>query len=229
MPAVQKLLSQKTNLCTAIRATQGKGVMPEALRYPATRVSLSSLYGLLDVFELHRAAGNRGGQNPRRRAVRQELLHRLRRPTWRRRLVNHARSRRAANVVVFGSAASGSMSSSARLVGRDKKSSGLIRPGGMPLRIRISSPLEAQRISSHIVLTDGRRLHLRLHGNTTVMRKALEACHRGWGVRWCIGVAEAGKEISTRPFQLVTGRVWRATAFGGARAAPTCRKSSTGT
>jgi S-(hydroxymethyl)glutathione dehydrogenase/alcohol dehydrogenase len=54
-------------------------------------------------------------------------------------------------------------------------------------------------------------------GNTDVMRQALEACHRGWGESVIIGVAEAGREISTRPFQLVTGRVWKGTAFGGAR------------
>jgi S-(hydroxymethyl)glutathione dehydrogenase/alcohol dehydrogenase len=54
-------------------------------------------------------------------------------------------------------------------------------------------------------------------GNTDVMRQALEACHRGWGQSIIIGVAEAGKEIATRPFQLVTGRVWKGTAFGGAR------------
>jgi S-(hydroxymethyl)glutathione dehydrogenase/alcohol dehydrogenase len=54
-------------------------------------------------------------------------------------------------------------------------------------------------------------------GNTDVMRVALEACHRGWGTSIIIGVAEAGKEISTRPFQLVTGRNWRGTAFGGAK------------
>ena len=54
-------------------------------------------------------------------------------------------------------------------------------------------------------------------GNVTVMRQALEACHRGWGQSIIIGVAPAGAEISTRPFQLVTGRVWKGTAFGGAR------------
>uniref|UniRef100_UPI0025E5655F zinc-binding dehydrogenase n=1 Tax=Tardiphaga sp. TaxID=1926292 RepID=UPI0025E5655F len=54
-------------------------------------------------------------------------------------------------------------------------------------------------------------------GNVTVMRQALEACHRGWGESIVIGVAPAGAEISTRPFQLVTGRVWRGSAFGGAR------------
>jgi S-(hydroxymethyl)glutathione dehydrogenase/alcohol dehydrogenase len=54
-------------------------------------------------------------------------------------------------------------------------------------------------------------------GNTEVMRQALECCHRGWGESIIIGVAEAGKEVSTRPFQLVTRRVWKGTAFGGAR------------
>ena len=66
-------------------------------------------------------------------------------------------------------------------------------------------------------------------GNVNVMRQALECCHKGWGESIIIGVAGAGQEISTRPFQLVTGRVWRGTAFGGAQAgAPTCRRSSTG-
>jgi S-(hydroxymethyl)glutathione dehydrogenase/alcohol dehydrogenase len=54
-------------------------------------------------------------------------------------------------------------------------------------------------------------------GNTTLMRQALECCHRGWGVSVIIGVAGAGQEIATRPFQLVTGRTWKGTAFGGAR------------
>jgi S-(hydroxymethyl)glutathione dehydrogenase/alcohol dehydrogenase len=54
-------------------------------------------------------------------------------------------------------------------------------------------------------------------GNVKVMRQALECCHKGWGVSVIIGVAGAGEEISTRPFQLVTGRVWKGTAFGGAR------------
>src|SRR6201988_3801399 len=54
-------------------------------------------------------------------------------------------------------------------------------------------------------------------GNVRTMRQALECCHRGWGVSVIIGVAGAGQEISTRPFQLVTGRMWKGTAFGGAR------------
>ena len=54
-------------------------------------------------------------------------------------------------------------------------------------------------------------------GNTTLMRQALECCHRGWGVSVIVGVAGAGQEIATRPFQLVTGRTWKGTAFGGVR------------
>jgi S-(hydroxymethyl)glutathione dehydrogenase/alcohol dehydrogenase len=74
-------------------------------------------------------------------------------------------------------------------------------------------------IVAHLVaLTDGGADYtFDCTGNTTVMRQALEACHRGWGTSIIIGVAEAGKEIATRPFQLVTGRNWRGTAFGGAK------------
>ena len=74
-------------------------------------------------------------------------------------------------------------------------------------------------LAAHLVaLTDGGADYsFDCTGNTNVMRQALEACHRGWGTSIIIGVAEAGKEISTRPFQLVTGRNWRGTAFGGAK------------
>ncbi len=74
-------------------------------------------------------------------------------------------------------------------------------------------------VVAHLVaLTDGGADYtFDCTGNTTVMRQALEACHRGWGTSIIIGVAEAGKEIATRPFQLVTGRNWRGTAFGGAK------------
>jgi S-(hydroxymethyl)glutathione dehydrogenase/alcohol dehydrogenase len=74
-------------------------------------------------------------------------------------------------------------------------------------------------IVAHLVtLTDGGADYsFDCTGNITVMRQALECCHRGWGVSVIIGVAESGKEIATRPFQLVTGRVWKGTAFGGAR------------
>lgn len=72
---------------------------------------------------------------------------------------------------------------------------------------------------AHLVeLTDGGADYsFECVGSTTLMRQALECCHRGWGVSTIIGVAAAGQEISTRPFQLVTGRRWQGTAFGGAR------------
>ena len=73
------------------------------------------------------------------------------------------------------------------------------------------------------------RLQFRCIGNTKVMRQALECTHKGWGQSIIIGVAEAGAEISTRPFQLVTGRQWRGWPSAARAAAPTCRRSSTGT
>ena len=86
-------LSRKTNLCTAIRATQGKGLMPDGTAGSPTRARRSPLHGLLDLLELHRAARDRGGQDPRRRAVRQGLLHRLRRHHRRRRGGQHREGR----------------------------------------------------------------------------------------------------------------------------------------
>ena len=75
-----------------------------------------------------------------------------------------------------------------------------------------------ETVAAIVALTDGGADYtFDATGNTEVMRTALEACHRGWGTSIIIGVAEAGKEIATRPFQLVTGRNWRGTAFGGAK------------
>ena len=82
------------------------------------------------------------------------------------------------------------------------------------------NPKEVQGdLVAHLVeLTDGGADYsFECVGNVDVMRQALECCHRGWGVSVIIGVAGAGQEIKTRPFQLVTGRVWKGTAFGGAR------------
>ena len=78
--------------------------------------------------------------------------------------------------------------------------------------------IEGGVVEHLVALTDGGAdFSFDCTGNTDVMRQALECCHRGWGTSIIIGVAEAGKEISTRPFQLITGRVWKGTAFGGAK------------
>ena len=81
------------------------------------------------------------------------------------------------------------------------------------------TPTEVENVVDAIVgLTDGGADYsFECIGNVTTMRQSLECCHKGWGQSIIIGVAEAGKEISTRPFQLVTGRVWKGSAFGGAR------------
>src|SRR5699024_9622338 len=81
------------------------------------------------------------------------------------------------------------------------------------------NPTRVDNVVDHIIqLTDGGADYsFECIGNTDVMRQALECCHRGWGQSIVIGVAPAGAEISTRPFQLVTGREWKGSAFGGAR------------
>ena len=88
-----------------------------------------------------------------------------------------------------------------------------------PFLIRAADVVLMEEIVAKVVeLTDGGADYtFDATGNTEVMRTALECCHRGWGTSIIIGVAEAGKEIATRPFQLVTGRNWRGTAFGGAK------------
>jgi S-(hydroxymethyl)glutathione dehydrogenase/alcohol dehydrogenase len=78
--------------------------------------------------------------------------------------------------------------------------------------------IEGELVPHLVALTDGGADYsFECIGSVTTMRQALECCHRGWGESIIIGVAGAGEEIATRPFQLVTGRVWRGTAFGGAR------------
>ena len=81
------------------------------------------------------------------------------------------------------------------------------------------NPRAVPNVVAHLIeMLDGGADHsFDCTGNTDVMRQALECCHRGWGKSTIIGVAEAGKEIATRPFQLVTGRVWQGSAFGGAK------------
>src|ERR1700750_2997675 len=132
-----------------------------------------------------------------------------------------------ANVVVFGLGGIGlNVIQGAKLVGADKIVGVDINPDreewgrkfGMTHFIDARDKDRAAIIAEILELTDGGAAYpFDATGNTEVMRTALEACHRGWGTSVIIGVAEAGKEIATRPFQLVTGRNWRGTAFGGAR------------
>lgn len=130
-----------------------------------------------------------------------------------------------ANVVVFGLGGIGlNVIQGAKMVGADKIIGVDINPAREELGRKFGmtdfvNPNEVEDVVDHIIqMTDGGADYsFECIGNTEVMRQALECCHRGWGVSVIIGVAEAGAEISTRPFQLVTGRVWKGSAFGGAR------------
>ena len=219
-------LSQKTNLCTAIRATQGKGVMPDGTSRFSYKGQTIFHYMGCSTFSNF--------------TVLPEIAVAKIRPdapfdtscyigcgvtTGVGAVVNTAKVDVGATVIVFGLGGIGlnviqgaRLAGAARIVGVD------INPDREEWGRRFGmtdfvNPKEVGDVVAHLVaLTDGGGDYtFDCTGNTTVMRQALEACHRGWGESIVIGVAEAGKEISTRPFQLVTGRVWKGTAFGGAR------------
>ena len=141
-------------------------------------------------------------------------------------VVNSAKVTPGSNVIIFGLGGIGlNVIQGAKLVGADmiigvdindsKEEWG--RRFGMTHFVN-PNKVEGDIVQHLVALTDGGADYtFDCTGNTGVMRTALEACHRGWGESIIIGVAEAGKEISTRPFQLVTGRVWKGSAFGGAK------------
>jgi S-(hydroxymethyl)glutathione dehydrogenase / alcohol dehydrogenase len=142
-------------------------------------------------------------------------------------VVNTAKVQVGDNVVVFGLGGIGlNVIQGARLAGAnlivgidinpDREEWG--RQFGMTHFLNTTGMSREETVAKIVELTGGGADYtFDCTGNTEVMRTALEACHRGWGTSIVIGVAEAGKEIATRPFQLVTGRNWRGTAFGGAR------------
>ena len=218
-------LSRKTNLCQKIRATQGKGLMPDATSRFARRQAAVPLHGHVHVLELHRRAGDRGGEGARGRAVRQDLLHRLRRDDGRRRgrVLGEGRGGRERRRV-RPRRHRPERDPGAKMVGADKIIGVDINPKRVELAKKFGmthfiNPNEVENVVDHIVqLTDGGADYsFECVGNVKLMRQALECTHKGWGQSFIIGVAAAGEEISTRPFQLVTGREWKGSAFGGAR------------
>ena len=220
-------LSRKTNLCTAIRATQGKGVMPDG----SSRFSIGGK-------KIHHYMGCSTFSNY---TVLPEIaLAKIREDapfdkvcyigcgvtTGIGAVINTAKVEPGANVVVFGLGGIGlnviqgaRMAGAGRIVGVD------INPRRKLLAERFGmthfvnpKEVEGDLVAHLVALTDGGADYsFECVGNVDLMRQALECCHRGWGVSVIIGVAGAGQEIKTRPFQLVTGRVWKGTAFGGAR------------
>ncbi len=221
-------LSRKTNLCTAIRATQGKGLMPDGTSRFSYKGQTIYHYMGCSTFSNFTVLPEIAVAKIRKDApFDKRLLHRLRRHHRRRRGGQHRQggARRQLHRLRPGrhrpQRDPGPEDGGRRHDRRRRHQSGARRMGP-PLRhdpLRQSEGRFDGDLVAHLVaLTDGGADYtFDATGNTTVMRQALEACHRGWGESIIIGVAEAGKEIATRPFQLVTGRVWKGTAFGGAR------------
>jgi len=219
-------LSRKTNLCQSIRGTQGKGLMPDAtsrfsidgkpiLHYMGT--STFSNYIVVPEIALAKIRSDAPfdkvcyigcGVTTGVGAV-----------------LFTAKVEAGANVVVFGLGGIGlNVIQGAKMVGADKIIGVDINPAreSMARRFGMTHFLNPKQhpnlVDSIVQLTDGGADYsFECIGNTTTMRQALECCHKGWGVSVIIGVAAAGQEIATRPFQLVTGRVWKGSAFGGAR------------
>lgn len=220
-------LSGKTNLCTAIRATQGKGVMPDGTSRFSYKGETIYHYMGCSTFSNFIVMPEIALANIRKDAPFDKACYiGCGVTTGVGAVVYTNKIEAGANVVVFGLGGIGlNVLQAARMVGAGKIIGVDINIdkaawGKMFGMTHFVNPMEIKGdIVAHLVeLTEGGADYtFDCTGNTTVMRQALEACHRGWGVSTVIGVAEAGKEISTRPFQLVTGRVWKGSAFGGAR------------
>jgi S-(hydroxymethyl)glutathione dehydrogenase/alcohol dehydrogenase len=220
-------LSGKTNLCQAIRVTQGQGVMPDG----SSRFSLGGK-------KLFHYMGTSTFANFT--VVPEIALAKIREDapfdkvcyigcgvtTGIGAVINTARVEPGANVVVFGLGGIGlNVIQGARLAGANMIVGVDLNASRKPLAEKFGmthfvnpKDVEGDLVPYLVNLTKGGADYsFECIGNVDVMRQALECCHKGWGVSVIIGVAGAGQEIKTRPFQLVTGRVWKGTAFGGAK------------
>ena len=220
-------LSQKTNLCQAIRATQGKGLMPDG----TSRFSLNGdkLYHYMgtSTFANYTVLPEISVAKIREDAPFDKVCYiGCGVTTGVGSVINTAKVEPGANVIVFGLGGIGlNVIQGAKMVGANKIVGVDINPAKRPLAEKFGmtdfvnpQELEGDLVAHLVELTDGGADYsFECIGNVNVMRQALECCHKGWGVCTIIGVAGAGEEISTRPFQLVTGRVWKGSAFGGAR------------
>ena len=220
-------LHPKTNLCQAIRTTQGQGVMPDgSSRFSINGEPISHYMGT-STFANYSVVPEIALAKIREDAPFDKVCYiGCGVTTGIGAVVNTAKVEAGANVVVFGLGGIGlNVIQGARMVGADRIIGVDINPSKKDLATKFGmtdfvnpSELEADLVSYLIDLTDGGADYsFECIGNVNTMRQALECCHRGWGVSVIIGVAGSGQEISTRPFQLVTGRVWKGTAFGGAK------------
>ncbi len=220
-------LSRKTNLCTAIRATQGKGVMPDGTSRFRLGKDMVHHYMGCSTFSNYTVLPEIALAKIREDAPFEKVCYiGCGVTTGIGAVINTAKVEPGANVVVFGLGGIGlNVIQGARLAGANKIVGVDLNNDRKPLAEKFGlthfvNPKEVEGdLVAHLVnVTDGGADYsFECVGNVNLMRQALECCHRGWGVSVIIGVAGAGQEIKTRPFQLVTGRVWKGTAFGGAR------------
>jgi S-(hydroxymethyl)glutathione dehydrogenase/alcohol dehydrogenase len=220
-------LSRKTNLCTAIRATQGKGVMPDGTSRFSLRGKPLYHYMGCSTFANFTVLPEIAIAKIRADAPFDKVCYiGCGVTTGIGAVINTAKVEAGANVVVFGLGGIGlNVVQGARMVGANMIIGVDLNPAREALARKFGlthfvNPRDVQGdLVPHLVEMTGGGADYSFEciGNVDVMRQALECAHRGWGVSVIIGVAGAGQEIRTRPFQLVTGRVWKGTAFGGAR------------
>jgi S-(hydroxymethyl)glutathione dehydrogenase/alcohol dehydrogenase len=219
--------SGKTNLCQAIRVTQGRGLMPDG----SSRFSLGSdklfHYMGTSTFSQYTVVPEIAVAKIRPDAPFDKVCYiGCGVTTGIGAVINTAKVEPGANCVVFGLGGIGlNVIQGCRLAGADKIVGIDINPARKDLAEKFGmthfvnpKEVEGDLVAYLVDLTGGGADYsFECIGNVEVMRQALECCHKGWGESVIIGVAGSGEEIATRPFQLVTGRVWRGTAFGGAK------------
>ncbi len=228
-------LSRKTNLCTAIRATQGQGLMPDGTtRFALTDGTPVLHYMGCSTFANHTVLPEIALARVREDAPFDKICYiGCGVTTGVGAVINTAQVEEGATAVVFGLGGIGlNVIQGPRLAGADMIVGVDLNPAreawgrrfGMTHFVNASEVPSTEMVAHLVGLTKrrgdligGADYTFDCTGNVHVMRQALECAHRGWGVSVVIGVAPSGAEISTRPFQLVTGRTWKGTAFGGAR------------
>jgi len=219
--------SRKTNLCTSIRATQGKGLMPDGTSRFSYKGKPVLHYMGCSTFANYTVLPEIALAKVRKDAPFDKICYiGCGVTTGIGAVIFTAGVEAGANVVVFGLGGIGlNVIQGARMVGADMivgidinpEREALGRQFGMTHFVN-PKEIKGDLVGHIIELTGGGADYsFECIGNVNTMRQALECCHRGWGQSIIVGVAGAGQEISTRPFQLVTGRVWKGTAFGGAR------------
>jgi|TARA_Y100000590_G_scaffold24282_1_gene27644 S-(hydroxymethyl)glutathione dehydrogenase/alcohol dehydrogenase len=218
-------LHPKTNLCQAVRETQGQGVMPDGTsRFSLNGKPLMHYMGC-STFSNYTVMPEISLAKVREDAPFDKICYiGCGVTTGIGAVIFQAKVEIGSTVAIFGLGGIGlnviqgsRLAGASRIIGIDINSEreSLGKKFGMTDFI---NPNKVENVVDQIIqMTGGVDYSFECIGNVDVMRQALECCHKGWGESYIIGVAGAGQEISTRPFQLVTGRSWRGTAFGGAR------------